>query len=146
MPPLPTSGESVPRSTATVVNSFFFRLFVWSILGERKSGFGGPATGTQAYFIVLLLRCARVVPHHRTISKTRDMATRKDPITENVIDPLWQFAKQSKMLINVCTKPDRKEFAKIATATSVGFLIMGFIGFFVKLVHIPINQIIVGGN
>ena len=74
------------------------------------------------------------------------MATRKDPITENVIDPLWQFAKQSKMLINVCTKPDRKEFAKIATATSVGFLIMGFIGFFVKLVHIPINQIIVGGN
>ena len=38
------------------------------------------------------------------------------------------------------------EFSKIAQATSVGFAIMGFIGFFVKLVHIPINQIIVGGN
>ena len=84
-------------------------------------------------------------PHDIKINETI-MASRKDPITENVIDPLWQFAKQSKMLINVCTKPDRKEFAKIATATSVGFLIMGFIGFFVKLVHIPINQIIVGGN
>jgi hypothetical protein len=37
------------------------------------------------------------------------------------------------------------EFAKIAIATGIGFLIMGFIGFFVKLVHIPINNIIVGG-
>ena len=37
------------------------------------------------------------------------------------------------------------EFAKIARATGVGFLIMGFVGFFVKLIHIPINNIIVGG-
>ena len=43
-----------------------------------------------------------------------------------------------------CTKPDRKEFSKIALATAVGFAIMGFIGFFVKLIHIPINNIIVG--
>ena len=32
----------------------------------------------------------------------------------------------------------------VAKATSVGFVVMGFIGFFVKLVHIPINNIIVG--
>ena len=38
------------------------------------------------------------------------------------------------------------EFARIAGATSVGFLMMGFIGFFVKLVHIPINNILVGGS
>jgi protein transport protein SEC61 subunit gamma-like protein len=38
------------------------------------------------------------------------------------------------------------EFQKVAFATSIGFLTMGFIGFFVKLVHIPINNIIVGGN
>ena len=38
------------------------------------------------------------------------------------------------------------EFARIAGATSVGFLLMGFIGFFVKLVHIPINNILVGGG
>ena len=36
------------------------------------------------------------------------------------------------------------EFKKIALATTVGFSIMGFIGFFVKLIHIPINNIIVG--
>jgi protein translocase SEC61 complex gamma subunit len=35
------------------------------------------------------------------------------------------------------------EFQKIAVATAIGFSIMGFIGFFVKLIHIPINNIIV---
>ena len=38
----------------------------------------------------------------------------------------------------------RAEFKKVVLATGVGFLIMGFIGFFVKLVHIPINNIIMG--
>ena len=38
----------------------------------------------------------------------------------------------------------RKEFQKIAIATAIGFALMGFIGFFVKLIHIPINNIIVG--
>lgn len=38
------------------------------------------------------------------------------------------------------------EFTKIAIATSFGFAIMGFIGFFVKLIFIPINNIIVGLN
>jgi protein translocase SEC61 complex gamma subunit len=47
------------------------------------------------------------------------------------------------MLIKRCTKPDAKEFKKIAIATTVGFLIMGAIGFFVKLNHIPINNILV---
>lgn len=35
------------------------------------------------------------------------------------------------------------EFQKIAVATAIGFCLMGFIGFFVKLIHIPINNIIV---
>ncbi|GFV35109.1 hypothetical protein TNCV_1853261 [Trichonephila clavipes] len=45
---------------------------------------------------------------------------------------------------NGSSYPDRKEFQKIAMATAIGFAIMGFIGFFVKLIHIPINNIIVG--
>jgi protein translocase SEC61 complex gamma subunit len=40
--------------------------------------------------------------------------------------------------------PPCAEFLKTAAATLVGFGIMGFIGFFVKLIHIPINNIIVG--
>ncbi|CAG0924079.1 unnamed protein product [Notodromas monacha] len=58
-------------------------------------------------------------------------------------DPGKQFAKDSLRLVKRCTKPDRKEFQKIAMATAIGFAIMGFIGFFVKLIHIPINNIIV---
>ncbi|XP_060531393.1 protein transport protein Sec61 subunit gamma [Cylas formicarius] len=60
------------------------------------------------------------------------------------IEPGRQFAKDSIRLVKRCTKPDRKEFQKIAIATAIGFCIMGFIGFFVKLIHIPINNIIVG--
>jgi hypothetical protein len=33
---------------------------------------------------------------------------------------------------------------KITTATAIGFAVMGFIGFFVRLVHIPINRILLG--
>eukprot|EP00321_Phaeocystis_globosa_P008326 CAMPEP_0118827964 /NCGR_PEP_ID=MMETSP1162-20130426/16105_1 /TAXON_ID=33656 /ORGANISM="Phaeocystis Sp, Strain CCMP2710" /LENGTH=71 /DNA_ID=CAMNT_0006758853 /DNA_START=61 /DNA_END=276 /DNA_ORIENTATION=+ len=58
--------------------------------------------------------------------------------------PAVKFLKDSYSLVNKCTKPDRNEFSKIAQATSVGFAIMGFIGFFVKLMFIPINNIIVG--
>jgi protein transport protein SEC61 subunit gamma-like protein len=58
---------------------------------------------------------------------------------------LTNFFKDSAYLVKRCTKPDASEFAKIAYATGIGFLIMGFVGFFVKLVHIPINNILVGG-
>eukprot|EP00981_Chlorochromonas_danica_P005373 scaffold1088_cov177-Ochromonas_danica.AAC.9 len=62
-----------------------------------------------------------------------------------IVDPLVQFYKDSAHLVKKCTKPDHKEFARIARATGIGFLIMGFVGFFVKIIHIPINNIIVGG-
>ena len=60
-----------------------------------------------------------------------------------LIEPAKQFSKDSIRLVKRCTKPDRKEFQKISLATAIGFAIMGFIGFFVKLIHIPINNIIV---
>jgi len=64
---------------------------------------------------------------------------------QSIIEPSRHFIKDSLRLVKKCTKPDRKEYQKIAMATAVGFAIMGFIGFFVKLIHIPINNIIVGG-
>lgn len=66
------------------------------------------------------------------------MSTVKDLI----VDPINQFYKESAFLIRKCKKPDIKDFTRIARATGQGFLIMGFIGFFVKLIHIPINHII----
>jgi len=62
-----------------------------------------------------------------------------------VLKPLREFAKSSTRLLNKCSKPDRKEFKEVCLKTGIGFLVTGFIGFFVKLIFIPINQIIVGG-
>jgi len=38
------------------------------------------------------------------------------------------------------------EFTKVAVRTAIGFVVMGFVGFFVKLIFIPINNIIVGSG
>ena len=61
-----------------------------------------------------------------------------------VVVGLTDFAFSSVRLVKKCTKPDAREFKKIVFACSMGFLIMGFIGYMVKLVFIPINNIIVG--
>merc|ERR1712062_510721 len=95
-------------------------------------------------------RSHSTVPHRRTIRLEARIFRNKilkksimDQIIQTV-EPVKQFAKDSIRLVKRCTKPDKKEFQKIAIATAIGFAIMGFIGFFVKLIHIPINNIIVG--
>lgn len=40
--------------------------------------------------------------------------------------------------------PATVEFTKIASATAIGFAVMGFIGYFVRLLHIPVNNILIG--
>ena len=45
-----------------------------------------------------------------------------NPVKEQLIDPLTKFAKDSVMLIRACTKPDMKEFKKIAFATGIGYV------------------------
>jgi protein transport protein SEC61 subunit gamma-like protein len=40
----------------------------------------------------------------------------------------------------------QREFLKISQAVGVGFVIMGVIGYVVKLIHIPVNNILVGGS
>ncbi|KAJ8306974.1 hypothetical protein KUTeg_015058 [Tegillarca granosa] len=41
-----------------------------------------------------------------------------------LVDPAKQFSKDSIRFVKRCTKPDRKEFQKIAIATAIGFAIM----------------------
>ena len=79
---------------------------------------------------------------------------------DTVVNPLKEFAKNSVRLVKRCTKPDRRgdfntlcfpscigfavyteyllaaEFNKITIRTAIGFVVMGFIGFFVKLIFI----------
>ena len=57
-----------------------------------------------------------------------------------------EFVTDSRRLLAKCNKPDAKEFKKIASACAIGFGVMGFIGYAVKLVFIPINNILVGAN
>ena len=57
-------------------------------------------------------------------------------------DQVTRFAKDSMMFIEKCKKPDKAEYMKILQACVIGFLIMGAIGYFIKLVFIPINNII----
>ncbi|TFY69986.1 hypothetical protein EVJ58_g109 [Rhodofomes roseus] len=73
-----------------------------------------------------------------------------------------EFVRDGKQFLVRCTKPSQKgrlhlnatsvssddgatEFLQICKAVSIGFAVMGFIGYFVKLIHIPINNILVGG-
>uniref|UniRef100_A0A453NIA0 Protein transport protein Sec61 subunit gamma n=1 Tax=Aegilops tauschii subsp. strangulata TaxID=200361 RepID=A0A453NIA0_AEGTS len=81
----------------------------------------------------------------------RDLSLRPAPqpamdAVDSVVDPLREFAKDSVRLVKRCHKPDRKEFTKVAIRTAIGFVVMGFVGFFVKLIFIPINNIIVGSG
>ncbi|KAI4979625.1 hypothetical protein ZWY2020_016378 [Hordeum vulgare] len=54
---------------------------------------------------------------------------------DSVVEPLREFAKDIVRL-----------FTKVAAWTTVGFVVMGFIGFFINLIFIPINNIIVGSG
>ncbi|KAK8864252.1 protein translocase SEC61 complex gamma subunit, archaeal and eukaryotic [Kwoniella newhampshirensis] len=54
-----------------------------------------------------------------------------------------QFVKEGTQFVNRCTKPSKQEYIQLCRAVAVGFAVMGFIGFFVKLIHIPINNILV---
>ncbi|KAF9270602.1 secE/sec61-gamma protein [Marasmius fiardii PR-910] len=67
-----------------------------------------------------------------------------DKIREFVEIP-QQFVRDGNQFLTRCTKPSQREFLQISRAVAVGFFVIGFIGYLVKLIHIPINNILVGG-
>ncbi|KZO96003.1 secE/sec61 [Calocera viscosa TUFC12733] len=48
-----------------------------------------------------------------------------------------QFFREGNQFLNRCTKPDKKEYIQISRAVAIGFVVMGLLGYFVKLIHIP---------
>ena len=60
------------------------------------------------------------------------------------VGPARKFIEDASRLLRKCSKPDARELKQTAYATGLGLLVMGFVGYFVKLVHIPINNIIIG--
>lgn len=53
-----------------------------------------------------------------------------------------EFALDSARLLRRCTKPDRTEFKRVATRVGLGALCAGAVGFWVKLLFIPIRTLI----
>ena len=67
---------------------------------------------------------------------------KKEEKSKGVVDDLTQFYKDSSNFFNKCTRPDQQEYTKILQASFMGIVVMGFIGYIIKLVFIPINNII----
>ncbi|KAK9457848.1 hypothetical protein V1511DRAFT_454712 [Dipodascopsis uninucleata] len=53
-----------------------------------------------------------------------------------------EFLKDGMAFVNRCNKPNKKEYFKIVQTVGAGFVIMGAIGYVVKLIHIPIRHLI----
>lgn len=69
-----------------------------------------------------------------------------EALDEHIIHPITAFVRNSKMLVRMCTKPDKEEYNQSAMVIGMGFIALGFIGYFVKLFFIPINNVILGSN
>ena len=55
---------------------------------------------------------------------------------------MQSFVTNSAIFYDKCRKPDREEYMKILQACLMGFVVMGCIGYFIKLIFIPINNIL----
>ncbi|CAL8576222.1 hypothetical protein XPA_002113 [Xanthoria parietina] len=44
-----------------------------------------------------------------------------------------EFLREGTQFMNRCAKPDKREFIKISQAVGIGFVVMGAIGYVVKL-------------
>ncbi|CAO1634054.1 unnamed protein product [Parajaminaea phylloscopi] len=90
-------------------------------------------------------------PRHRPIHprpRTSHTQRRQPAMAEKmreIVDIPQSFVREGTQFMNRCTKPSRKEYIQICRMVGMGFVVMGFIGYFVKLIHIPINNILVGG-
>ncbi|ODQ78648.1 hypothetical protein BABINDRAFT_64255 [Babjeviella inositovora NRRL Y-12698] len=62
---------------------------------------------------------------------------------EKITEVPTEFIRDGSAFIKKCTKPDKKEYLKIIRAVGVGFIMMGVVGYVVKLIHIPIRYAIV---
>lgn len=61
---------------------------------------------------------------------------------DDSLQSLTDFVKECDVFIRNCSKPTQKEYIKISTSCALGFVIMGIIGYLIKLLFIPINSIL----
>ena len=61
---------------------------------------------------------------------------------KGTVEQLQSFVRHSIIFYDKCKKPDRDEYMKILQACLMGFIVMGSIGYLIKLIFIPINNIL----
>jgi protein translocase SEC61 complex gamma subunit len=69
-------------------------------------------------------------------------AAGSDLIDSKLVKPFDKNIKEALSFINRCEKPNFDEMSKISTVVATGFVVMGLIGFFVKLFSMPLNQVL----
>lgn len=62
----------------------------------------------------------------------------------NKLEEVFVHYTDGRRFLQRCTKPTRREFLQMLRAQVAGVLFLGSLGYLIKLVHIPINNIIVG--
>lgn len=76
------------------------------------------------------------------VEQVVDTKTEGSFLEKSVIQPLADFVRDSSRFLNGCERPDRKEYAKIVQHIGMGFLMMGVTSFLVKIIHIPVTNIL----
>lgn len=58
------------------------------------------------------------------------------------LQKLGNFAKECNRVLKVTRKPNKDEFVTVVKAAGLGILIIGFIGFLIYMLSIPLNTVI----
>ena len=65
------------------------------------------------------------------------------PNMDEMFGTLRQFAKDATYFAAKCKKPDRDDVILQARLIGTGFAIIGFVGFFVRLLTLPLTKFLV---
>lgn len=63
-------------------------------------------------------------------------------VLEQHATKVTEFFDNWAKFLNKCEKPNKKEYTKLLQACVMGVLVMGVIGYLIKLMFIPINTIL----
>ncbi|KAI5150890.1 protein transport protein SEC61 subunit gamma [Enteropsectra breve] len=62
----------------------------------------------------------------------------------NFVEPTKQFTKNAGRFIRKCKKPSKMEYVALVKGHLMGLAFLGIFGYVIKVINIPINNIIAG--
>ncbi|KCZ78706.1 protein translocase SEC61 complex gamma subunit, archaeal and eukaryotic [Anncaliia algerae PRA109] len=64
----------------------------------------------------------------------------------NILYDIFYYWIAGVQFLRKCTKPNKQEYKQLLRAYIGGILFLGSLAYIIKLIHIPINNIIVGNK